>query len=203
MKSKILGILPLACLMLVIGAVAPTIALAAEDTLLMVEQPLTNSTYSGVANLRGWAVSTRGIDRIELLIDGVLNTAIPSGASRPDVAATFSSYPNADKSGFSMAFNYANLTPGQHTFLIRAIDNQGNAKAQTITFFTVRFDVPGNFLSDPTQLTLVGSELKIGPNGRSVQIKNMKVNNKPYTILLDWDTASQDFAITQLSKVDQ
>lgn len=174
-------------------------AQAPADTILVIEQPTINSTYTGVANLRGWAVSINGIDHIELFVDGTLKSNIPSGGLRTDVSSAFPTYPGSDKSGFSMAFNYSDLTPGQHTMLIRAVDTRGNAKAQTITFFTVRFDVPGNFLDDPTKVNLQAATLGVGPNGRSISIKNLLVNGKPYTVLLDWNTGAQDFTITQLS----
>ncbi len=169
------------------------------DTVLAVEEPSTNSTYSGVANLRGWAVSINGIDRIELLVDGTFFSAIPQGGLRQDVGNAFPTYPGSANSGFSMTFNYSSLANGQHAFTIRAIDNRGNIKAQTIAFFTVHFDIPGNFLSDPTKVNLRGATLSIGQNGRSISIRNMLVDNKAYTVFLDWSTGSQGFSITKIT----
>ena len=201
MKARIVSIFLAACMIAITLSAIPQPVMAAEDdTLLLVEQPFSNSTYSGVANLRGWAISKNGINRIELFIDGALNTNIPSGGSRPDVGSTFPNYPNSAKSGFSMAFNYSRLSPGQHTMVVRAVDNQGNAKAQTITFFTVRFDIPGNFLDDPEKVNLSTADLEVGLNSRSILVKNMELDGKTYTILLDWDTPSQGFSITQLSE---
>jgi hypothetical protein len=199
MKAKIACTFFTFCVMFVALSIVPKTAMSADDTLLLVEEPQINSTYSGVANLRGWAVSINGIDHVELLVDGTLFSNIPSGALRQDVGNAFPTYPKSANSGFSMAFNYSELTPGQHAFTIRAVDNRGNAKAQTITFFTVRFDVPNNFLDDSTKVSLSGATLSVGQNGRSISIKNMLVDGKAYTILLDWSTAAQGFAITQLS----
>ena len=199
MKVKILGLFFAVCMTLIALTAIPQTAIAADDTILLVEEPQVNSTYSGVTNLRGWAVSINGIDKVELLVDGTFVTNIPSGALRPDVGNSFPTYPNSANSGFSMAFNYSNLSPGQHAFTIRAVDTRGNAKAQTIAFFTVRFDVSGNFLADPTKVSLNGATLGVGPNGRSISVKNMLVDGKAYTVLLDWSTAAQGFAITQLS----
>lgn len=179
------------------------LAQAPADTILVIEQPTINSTYTGVANLRGWAVSINGIDHIELFVDGTLKSNIPSGSLRTDVGSAYPTYPGSDQSGFSMAFNYSDLTPGQHTMLIRAVDTRGNAKAETISFFTVHFDVPGNFLTDPNKVSLKSAIVGVGPNGRSISIKNLQVDGKPYTVLLDWNTGSQDFTITQLSSPDR
>ena len=196
MKAILTNAILAVCLALFAQA---ALAQAPADTILSIEQPTNNSTYTGVANLRGWAVSINGIDHIELYVDGTLKGNIPSGALRTDVGNAYPTYPGSDKSGFSMAFNYSDLTPGQHILQVRAFDTRGNAKSQTITFFTVRFDVPGNFLADPTKVDLKGATFGVGPNGRSISIKNLQVNGKPYTVLLDWDTGSQDFTITQLS----
>lgn len=199
MKVKVLGLFFTVCMTLITLSAIPQTAMAADETILFVEEPITNSTYSGVTNLRGWAVSINGIDKVELLVDGTLVDVIPSGGLRSDVGNSFPTYPNSRNSGFSMAFNYSDLSPGQHTFTIRAVDNLGNAKAQTVTLFTVRFDVENNFLSDPTKVSLNGATLGVGPNGRSVSIKNMQVDGKSYNVLLDWSTPMQGFAITQLA----
>lgn len=199
MKVKILGLFFAVCMTLIAFTAIPQTAMAADDTLLLVEEPKPNSTYSGVTNLRGWAVSINGIDKVELLVDGTLVDVIPSGGLRPDVGNSFPTYPNSGNSGFSMAFNYSNLSPGQHTFTVRAVDTRGNAKVQTVTLFTVRFDVENNFLLDDTKVNLNASTLGVGPNGRSISIKNMLVDGKTYNILLDWRQEAQGFAITQLS----
>jgi len=198
-KVRILSPFIAACMMFATLLLAPQLASAADDTILLVEEPTPNSTYTGVTNLRGWAISINGIDKVELLVDGTFFTNILSAALRPDVGNSFPSYPNSANSGFSMAFNYSNLSPGQHTLTIRAVDTLGNAKVQTVTLFAVRFDVENNFLSDPTKVSLTGATLGVGPNGRSVSIKNMQVDGKAYNVLLDWSTPIQGFAITQLA----
>lgn len=202
MKAKIISLFFTVCVMFVTLFAIPQAAMAqaATDNILTVEEPLPNGTYSGVANLRGWAVSINGIEHIELLVDGTFKTNIPSGGLRTDVGDSFPTYPASDKSGFSMAYNYSDLSPGQHTFTLRAVDNRGNATAKTIAVFTTHFDVPGNFLADPEKVSLRGATFGLGTNNdRSLFIRNMTVDGKTYTILLDWSTPSQGFSITQIS----
>ena len=44
---------------------------AADPTLRVVlEEPVAGETHGGVGNLRGWAVASEGIEKIEIWIDG-------------------------------------------------------------------------------------------------------------------------------------
>jgi len=101
---------------LVILLLLPILVIAEtnEDIILTVEEPLDSSVYSGVSNIRGWTVAPLGIERIELLVNGVFQTNIPSGGRRSDVGAEFPDFPNSNESGFAMAFNYSNLVEGQN-----------------------------------------------------------------------------------------
>ena len=86
----------------------------ADSMVLTLEEPQAGGTYTGVSNLRGWAVAESGIDKIELDIDGVYAYDIPMGGSRGDVGSAYPDFPNASQSGFSMAFNYKALAAGSH-----------------------------------------------------------------------------------------
>ena len=46
----------------------PTLA---DSMVLTLEEPQEGGTYTGISNLRGWAIAESGIDKIELDIDGV------------------------------------------------------------------------------------------------------------------------------------
>ncbi|MCU0807904.1 MAG: hypothetical protein MUC53_08175, partial [Candidatus Contendobacter sp.] len=70
-----------------------------EQIILHLEEPGCGNVYSGVGNIRGWAVAPQGIQRIELAIDGVYRTNIPSGGLRTDVGDAYPTYPNANGSG--------------------------------------------------------------------------------------------------------
>ena len=43
----------------------------ADPMVLTLEEPQEGGTYTGISNLRGWAIAESGIDKIELDIDGV------------------------------------------------------------------------------------------------------------------------------------
>lgn len=164
------------------------------DIVLSLEEPVPNSTYTGVANIRGWVVGSAGISRIELFVDGELKTNIPVGGRRSDVGTAYPSYPDSSNSGFSMAFNYSNLTASQHTIRVRAIDKEGVSKDVSAAFNTTRFDNP--FISNPSSVSFNGATGSFG--SQSIIINNMTADGKTYDIRLDWRTAIQGYAITQI-----
>lgn len=175
-----------------------TISAVNDNIILTLEEPSNGSIYSGVSNIRGWAVALHGINRIELYIDEVLKTNIPSGGQRKDVGDAYPSYPNADQSGFSMAFNYSELSAGQHTISIRAVDNNGDIREAGTTFNITRFENP--FIADPTEVNLKGATLT--PEKTTIQINNISVDSKNYDVHLDWRTATQGFAMTQITSLN-
>ena len=84
---------------------------AADDVLrIMLEEPVAGEIHGGVGNLRGWAVATAGIDKIEIMIDRVYAFDAPYGGARGDVGAAFPEVTNASESGFSLAYAYSNET---------------------------------------------------------------------------------------------
>ncbi|MBE2294635.1 MAG: hypothetical protein IAF00_06770 [Phycisphaerales bacterium] len=169
----------------------------AGDIILMVEEPRSSETYSGVANLRGWAVSSVGIDRIELYVDGILHSSIPTGGQRTDVGDTYPSYPDSATSGFSMAFNYSGLLFGAHSMLIRAVDTGGATQDAEVSFYVTRF--ANSYISDPTKISLSNASTTID-TARSFLLKNVVVDGKNYNLRLEWRTEAQDFAITRITQ---
>lgn len=171
---------------------------APDDTLLLtVEEPVAGSVYTGVANVHGWALAQRGIARIELWVDGQLRTYIPAGGRRPDVGAQYPDIPHAIDSGFSMALNYSNLSAGVHTFIIRAFDHQGAQRDETVAFTVTRFAEA--FLADPGRISLQNARLTYDPHeAQALFITGLRAGDQDYNLRLDWQPASQGFAITEI-----
>ena len=105
------------------GLAALTLALAlpcvavAGQIVLTPEEPEAGNTYSGVANLRGWAVSSVGIDHIELYINGALY------AARTGSSATFK-------------WNLRTYATGNHTLQVVARDAAGNDGVSSLVTVT-------------------------------------------------------------------
>lgn len=169
---------------------------ASEDIILTVEEPLNGDTYSGVANIRGWALSPLGMSRIELYVDGEFKTNIPLGGRRRDVEDAYPGIPGAGASGFSMAFNYSELSRGSHTLTIRAVESTDASRDAAVTFNVVRFDNP--FVRNASNVSLNGALCTI--SGDQVFLDNVGVEGKSYDLDLGWRTASQDFAVQAIAE---
>jgi hypothetical protein len=170
-------------------------ALAPGDTLdLILEEPVAGSVYSGVGNLRGWSVATVGIDRIEVWMDGVYAFDAPYGGLRNDVASVFPDIDNSSASGFSLAWNYNDMSPGEHVITARAYDQNGQFKESSSTFTVTRFHKP--FLGVNAQVDLSGAQCSVSDS--QISIGDAAMDGKVYDILLDWRTAAQDFQIIEI-----
>lgn len=167
------------------------------DMILNIGEPAEGQSYSGVANLRGWAIAKAELNRIELYMDGNLLYNIPFGGTRKDVERQYPGYPNSANSGFAMAFNYSNYAIGPHSITIRAYDTNENFIEKTVNFNIVRF-------TNPFVTTGIGIDytagITIGENNE-IHIARMWVFDKHYSVTLRWRKATQGFAIEEITPV--
>lgn len=167
----------------------------AGDINFEVEEPLANHVNSGISNLRGWAISTAGIDRVELYVDGGFITNIPSGGARGDVGAAFPQVSGALQSGFSMAFNYSVLADGEHTAHIKVIDNDGAVKEKTVPFSTVSFATA--YIDDPQKIILDNGSVSVV--GNAVMISNLMADGQDFDVRLEWNSEAQGLRFSQMA----
>lgn len=179
-----------------LGTFAITAPPSGAEILVRLEEPTTLKTYANVSNLRGWAIASSGIDRVEIHVDGEYAFDIPYGGIRADVQSAFPGFPDSGASGFSMAYNYKSLSPALHTMVARAYDNLGNFKDSVSVFNSRRFESP--FISDPNQIDLTFlSEVGLyDPN--TLILEGVRAEGKDWRIALRWDTATQSFEIRDL-----
>jgi matrixin len=161
---------------------------------LHLEEPVAGVVSSGVSNVRGWAIAPSGVDHVELFIDGVLFSNVPSGSLRPDVGNAFPDLPNSFFSGFSMAFNFNNLTAGPHEMSVRAVDNVGGFNTDSASFSVAHMDNP--FIVDPSAVSLLSASALL--DGNSIVLNNVQGDGKAYNIVLQWSAASQGFEIVSV-----
>ena len=164
--------------------VAPTFALTLEE-------PVDGAVHSGVGNLRGWAVASEGVSKVDIFVDGVLFQSAPYGGSRADVGGVFPDVADSGASGFSLAFNYGALGAGEHTILARAETGTGEI-AETSSTFTVA--VPGQeFIPGADAVDLSGASCSIY-QGRSIRVEDITIDGSgPWDALLKWQPAAQAF----------
>ena len=166
-----------------------------SSIVLSLEEPANGSAYSGISNVRGWAVAPQGLAKIELYVDGAFNSNVPLGGQRSDVGASYPNYPGSANSGFAMAFNYGNISPGTHTFLVRAVDTAGGIRDTSANFTVARF--ANAYMGDPAAVNL--DQATLTASGNAMTLNNLLAEGRSYTIRLDWRTATQGFALTQIN----
>jgi hypothetical protein len=160
----------------------------------VLEEPVQEEIHSGVGNLRGWAVASDGIEKIEIFLDGEYQFDAPYGGARQDVAGVFPDVPGSSKSGFSLAFNYSALSAGQHVIEAVAHTNQGATERSSSTFNVVKFSQ--DFISDSQSVDLNGADCVTG--GTEITISNAVVAGETYDVVLDWRKAEQGFEIIEI-----
>jgi GT2 family glycosyltransferase/glycosyltransferase involved in cell wall biosynthesis len=88
--------------------------------------------------IQGWCFAHSGLDRIEALINGQIESVFSSDIVRPDVAEAFPSEPNALKSGFNHQLDLSALPAGEHTLELRFFDSTGQRVSTTQNFFLLK-----------------------------------------------------------------
>ena len=171
----------------------------AESVVVNLEEPRDASLYSGISNLRGWAVAESGIAAIEIDINGVYAFNVPMGGARGDVAKAYPDFPDADLSGFSMAFNYKSLASGEHVVTARAISNDGNIATRRATITVARF--VSSYISDADQVD-TSTVTDVVTSGQSIQLNDLSVEGQKWDIRLSFDTATQGFAMTNITAAE-
>jgi hypothetical protein len=166
-----------------------------------VEEPRAGSVMTGVSNIRGWAVGSSGIDRIELYIDGEFKTEIPFGGSRKDVGRSYPEFPDSDNSGFSMANNYNLKSAAPHVITIKVFDNDGAMEETDVSYTVTRFEDP--FISNPADINILEITDILINSGRSLTMKGADVQGEKQDIRLDWQTPKQNFSMTSILPSDE
>lgn len=161
------------------------------DLEIAVDQPIRNSVNSGIGMVRGWAVSSEPIERVEVYIDGTYRFDAPHGDQRNELTNRFPDNERADESGFSTAFNWNQLGSGQHEITIRAIDTFGSSKERTFNFAVTTFDKGFIKASDVFEL----GWSSISGLGNSFMIRGALIDGAYYDITLQWQPRSQNFEI--------
>ena len=169
----------------------------AEDSVfrLALEEPVNGEIHSGVGNLRGWAVASSGITKVEIFVDGVYEFDAPYGAARGDVGGAFPDVENATNSGYSLSYAYSLLTAGEHTITAVAHSELGATKEQSNTFTVVKFR-SSDYITDPNAVDL--TEASCSLEGDEIEVVDSLIDGIIYDVKLKWRTAEQGFEIIEV-----
>ena len=163
----------------------------------MLEEPINGEIHGGVGNLRGWAVASEGIEKVEIFIDGEYAFDAPYGGARGDVGGAFPEVDDAGQSGFSLAYAYSSLTSGTHTITALAHTTVGTTKENAATFEVVKFKQA--FINDPDAVDLTGTSCSVSTD--DISVGNAQVEGDAYDVTLNWRTAEQGFEIVKIDKI--
>ena len=170
-------------------------SIVSGDTLKVVlEEPGAGSIYSGVGNLRGWSIATVGIEKVEIWIDGAYAFDAPYGGERGDVGMANPDYPDSDQSGYALAWNYSNMTPGEHTITARAYNKNGQYAERTSSFTVTRFEKPFIGANDVVDLDAAQCDV----SDAQIWLENATIDEGLYDIRLEWRTSAQNFQIIEI-----
>ena len=158
------------------------------------EEPVEGQVHTGVGNLRGWAVASEGITKVEILIDGALAFEAPYGGERGDVGGAFPDVAGSSESGFSLAYNYSGLAAGPHTITAVAYNALGEVQESSARFEVVRFESP--FIADPNAVDLNSGSCTVASD--EISIIDARVEGSLLDLVLKWRTAEQGFEIVEI-----
>lgn len=169
-----------------------------DEVIVRLEEPVSGGVYSGISNIRGFALAPQGIDRVELYVNGQLSTDIPYGGSRGDVANSYPEINDSRLSGFGMTYNYSNLQTGDHTITVRAVSKDGSILEATSDFSVARFHE--SFFASNSAIKLVNAS--VGKQNGRVVIQSLSVDGIEYNVTLEWRRQIQGFAIVNIEPVE-
>ncbi|MEJ5166704.1 MAG: hypothetical protein WHV67_06725 [Thermoanaerobaculia bacterium] len=101
------------------------------------ESPKPDDFVSGPYPVFGWVLDEDGVERVEVLIDGMVVGRANLNGPRPDVYYAFSYFPNAARSGFVMFLDSTRIYNGPHQLSVLAYDNLAQSNVIGIRNITV------------------------------------------------------------------
>ncbi|MEO1366334.1 MAG: hypothetical protein AAFX50_04080 [Acidobacteriota bacterium] len=87
-----------------------------------------NNAGTGSTGLTGWALASSGVQRVEILVDGVVIGQARYGGPRTQVEEFFPGFPDSPGAGFVYQLNTTDFTNGTHHVQARVVTNLGNVE---------------------------------------------------------------------------
>jgi len=162
-----------------------------KESAASLEEPVNGGIHSGISNIRGWAVSTRGVGRVAVYVDGRYAFEAPLGGARGDVGRIFPDAKDSKYSGFGLTYNYGGLSPGAHTMTIRAYGLDGSVTESSSTFTVASYHSEFFGADKPVNL---GNAL-LNASGDELTVQGAKIDGQNYDLVLKWQVPSQSFQV--------
>ena len=168
-----------------------------SDLQLAIEEPVKGSVYSGIGMVRGWAVSSSGVSRIEVFIDGEYAFDLPHGGPHANAGKRFPEIEGAERSGYSTPLNYSALSSGAHRLAVKVRDAFGSTVERETTFEITKFHRA--FIPSSVPLNLGWARVS-GLLGNEIELQDVIVDGRSFDIRLKWNSVTQGFEITEIDQ---
>jgi hypothetical protein len=147
------------------------------------ESPSEGKKVLGLKTIYGWALDGEGISKVKLYIDDEFVCDIPYGGLTGGLKEAYPDYPDADRGGFALVWNYSNLSPGAHFVRIEVQNTKGEVLNLGANVFVLK--VSGEAVNQGNPLELLIPGVKLTVNG-TTEIYDLKV---------EWSKESEAFEI--------
>jgi N-acetylmuramoyl-L-alanine amidase len=97
-----------------------------EESIGDIEQPLDGNMFSGIMQLRGWALDWEGVQRVEVFVDGADVGTASYGHVRPLITPVYPGYPDAAAPGWEHSFDTTDFSNGEHFLEVVVTDDLGH-----------------------------------------------------------------------------
>jgi len=151
------------------------------------ESPSEGKRVLGQKTIYGWALDGEGISKVKLLIDGEYICDIPYGGLREDLKEAYPDYPNAEKGGFALIWNYSGLSPGVHVVQADIQNMKGEVLRLSANVMVHKFSADIITQVNPNEWLIPGVNLTVDGN------------TKTYDLKVEWSNESQAFELIDLS----
>lgn len=160
--------------------------------------PQNNANVSGVGTINGFATSPTDIEFIQVQIDEQVIANIPTADTRNDIFNLYPTYPNSLYSGFSVRYNFSNLSEGQHVVDVFAINPTGDYNISSSTINVTKYK---DGWASANQINLSNTSLE--SSGNSATIRNVNFKGVNHDIILKWDQTIQNLAVVEVEEANQ
>lgn len=89
-----------------------------------IDRPSNKASVSGVVKVGGWALNNDGVEKVEILVDGVVHGLANYGLKRSDVLHAFPKYQN-EFSGYEYSLDTSTISSGNHTITVKTTSKTG------------------------------------------------------------------------------
>lgn len=109
----------------------PVMQPVANDMIISLENPLVDHNLTDSFFVKGWALSSNTVSKVEVFVDNRSVGQATYGVDRNDIANKYPNYPNSAKSGFTK--EVTGISNGAHTVKVVATDTKGITKEASTT----------------------------------------------------------------------